>query len=318
MAKLKTITEAIEEVAKYIKDRMEGLVTSLRTGYKKLDKVMIDGIEWQSTITLGGRPSVGKSTVSDCIVDGCFENNIGPDGLPDFELLDFNWELSSRVTLLRRLSAKFKKTYKYIISAEDNKITPEELEELVQILVDHYGNLPITFCEEPLSVKEFGDTVERFCKARPGKKILIRVDHTLLTKMTASEGSQVQMLLNLLMEANRLKKMYPVIFLFLTQINREFEERQEDGTDRAFPRQGDVYGGDAAAMFSETIILLNKPSKYGIKMYGKRGSKQARTVEEDDLFLHVVKNRNSAGDFILHYKENFKNMSIREYETITG
>lgn len=304
----KSIHDAIAETIEYTKGRKEGTITSLKTGYPKLDKSMIDGIEWNSTITIGGRPSVGKSAVSDCIIEGCFSNN----NINEFEFLDFNWELSSRVMLLRRLSAKFKKSYKYIISAEKNILTDKEFEDIKNFLLDHYGNLPITFCEEPLSVREFSDTIERFYNQKK-KKILVRVDHTLLTKMTANDGSQVQMLLNLLMAANTLKKKYPIIFLFLTQINREFEDRQLDGTDNSFPRQGDVYGGDAAAMFSETILLLNKPSKYGIRQYGRRGGAISNVVEENDLFLHVVKNRNSTPDLILHYKEDFKNMSIKEY-----
>jgi len=313
MAHLKTVKEAIDEVIDYVEGRMEGRITSLKTGFRKLDMAMIDGIEWNSIVTIGGRPSVGKSAFSDCIVDGCFEHNLGGDGKPNFLLLDFNWELSSRVMLLRRLSARLKKTYKYIISADNNTITNRELKEIKSLLRDHYGQLPITFCEEPLSIKDFSKTVEDFCSNNPGKRVLVRVDHTLLTKMTTTDGNQVQMLLNLLMAANALKKRLPVAFIFLTQINREFEERQDDGSDKAFPRQGDVYGGDAAAMFSETIVVLNKPSKYNIRQYGKRGGLVNFPIENDDLFAHVVKNRNSDNDLILHYKENFKNMTIKEY-----
>ena len=276
MIKYKSISEAIEETSKYVEDRMTGKITSLKTGLKKLDKCTIDGIEWNSTITIGGRPSVGKSAYSDCIVEGAFASNL-VDGKPDFLLLDFNWELSSRVMLLRRLSARMKKTYKHIVSADNNVITSSELDEIKDILYKHYGELPITFCEEPLTVKQFGDAVRSFCEKHPGKKVLIRVDHTLLTRMLASDGGQVQMLLNLLAEANILKKELPVIFMFLTQINREFE-----------------------------------PAKYGIRQYGKRGSDNSKLVEDDDLFAHIVKNRNSGGDMILHYKENFKHMSIKE------
>lgn len=68
---------------------------------------------------------------------------------------------------------------------------------------------------------------------------------------------------------------------------------------------------DAAAMFSEAILLLNKPSKYGIRQYGKNRSKDA-LVEENHLFAHLVKNRNAEGDLILKYRENFRNMSIEE------
>lgn len=311
MPKFKTINEAIEETLAYVKGRQTGAISSLRTGYPKLDKAMIDGMELNSTISLGGRPSVGKSAVSDCLVEGCFVNNVDKGtGLPTFDLLDMNWELSARVTLLRRLSARMKKTYKYILSADNNTLSDREYQEIEDILKKGYGKLPITFCEEPLSTGEFADTVKRHID-KTKRNTLVRIDHTLLAKMTASEGGQVQMLLNLLMKANEIKKQYPVIFLFINQINRDFEDRQEDGTDGAYPRQGDVYGGDAAAMFSETIILLNKPSKYGISYYGRRPD--GRNVETNDLYFHVVKNRNSDPDLILHYKEDFANMSIKEY-----
>ena len=309
MSKFRSIKEVVEETAQYIRDRKDGKIKSLRTGYKRLDKSMIDGIEWQSTITIGGRPSVGKSAFSDCIIEGCFANNLDASGKPNFHLLDFNWELSAKVMLLRRLSAAMKQTYKHIISADGKELSNEELNEIEKILKEKYANLPVTFCEEPLSVREFADTVKRFCEGKKGN-VLVRVDHTLLTRQTASEASQVQMLLNLLMEANALKKQYPVIFMFLTQINRDIEDRQDSGTDKAFPRQGDVYGGDASAMFSETILLLNKPSKYGIDYYGSRPN--GIVVEPNDIFAHMVKNRNAEGDLILHYKENFKHMTIKE------
>lgn len=156
MGKLKTIKEAIEETGEYVRARMAGEITSIRTGLKKLDKCMIDGIELNSTITIGGRPSVGKSAFSDIIVEGCFHNNLDGEGKPTFILLDFNWELSSRVMLLRRLSARLKKTYKYIISADNNTITEQEYKDIMSLLNDYYGDLPIYFCEEPLTVKSLG------------------------------------------------------------------------------------------------------------------------------------------------------------------
>lgn len=308
MSKLKKIQEAIDDTLKYVEGRQLGIIKSMKTGLVKLDSCLIDGVEWNSTITIGGRPSVGKSTYSDVLIDGAFDNN--PED--DFDLLDFNWELSSRVILLRRLSAKLKKSYKYIISADNNVVSNTELAHMRDVLTKKYGRLPIFYCEEPLSVGEFSDTIKRYCDANKGRKVLVRVDHTLLTKMVASEGDRVQMLLNLLMTANAIKKSYPVIFMFLTQINREFETRQEDGSDAAFPRQGDVYGGDAAAMFSESILLLNKPSKYGIIQYGRRGGAIDLPVREDDLFVHLVKNRNAPGDTILKYRENFANMTVEE------
>lgn len=70
---------------------------------------------------------------------------------------------------------------------------------------------------------------------------------------------------------------------------------------------------DASAMFSETILLLNKPAKYGIRQYGRRGDGSLPPVEEKDLYAHIVKNRNSNPDIILLYKENFENMTVKEW-----
>lgn len=308
MARLKTIKEVIDETGEYIKKRMDGTISSCKTGFPKMDRYMIDGIEWNSTLTIGGRPSVGKSAVSDCIVHGCFKNNVDEQGFPTFDVLDFNWELSARVQMIRNLSSSLKKSYKHIISADNNTLTEQEYKDVMNVLIKHYGRLPMTFCEEPLTVKDFGDTVRRYVD-KTKRNTLVRVDHTLLAR-NSTESNQVQLLQNLLMEANAIKKDYPVIFMFLTQVSRELEERQQDNTDAAYPRQGDVYGGDAAAMFSETIILLNKPSKYGINYYGKRPG--GVPVDPKDLFFHIVKNRNSDSDIILRYKEYFEHMTIKE------
>lgn len=310
MAVIKTIKEAAKETISYIRDRHEGKVRSIRTGFKKLDKCMIDGIELNSTVTIGGRPGVGKSTTSDCIIDSAFTSNLDENGDPDFDLLDFNWEMSARVMLIRRISASLRKTYKYIISAEEEKPDEDFLKQVESVLNDKYSKLPIYFSEEPSTVKEFVDTVKRHVD-KTKRRTLIRIDHTLLTRQSASEASQVHMLLNLLMNANVLKKEYPIAFMFLTQLNREMEDRQESRTDKAYPKQGDVYGGDAAAMFSETIALLNRPSMYGISYYGN--SNTGFHVSPEDIFMHIVKNRNAEGNMILHYKENFKHMSIQEF-----
>ena len=60
MSKFKTIHEAIDETLQYAKVEWKEASHLLKLVSPKLDKAMIDGIEWNSTITIGGRPSVGK------------------------------------------------------------------------------------------------------------------------------------------------------------------------------------------------------------------------------------------------------------------
>lgn len=301
----KHISEIAKETDKYIDDRRKGLIKSCKTGYRKLDNVLLDGIEYGSMLVIGGRPGIGKTAYSSCLLRGILKNN----DISDLAILDFNWEMSAKVLLLRDLSADSNMSYKDIISAGGNKVSDESYAFYKKTL-EEYSKLPIYFEEEPKTSKEFGDTIKRKRDALKDKKIIVRLDHSILGRKGASESNQVEMLQNLLFEATILKKQSDIIFIILTQLNRECEDRQESGTSRAFLRQSDCYGGDAVAQHAESVILLNRPSKYNITYYGD--SPNGIACGKDDLFGHIVKARNSEPDLILHYKTQFEYMKMNE------
>lgn len=300
----KHISVAAADAYDYIEKRAVGEIQSLKTGLRKLDAANIDGFEWGSTITIGARPAVGKTVFSSVLMRGMLENNNYP-----FEILDCSYEMAYTVMLIREVSAAMKKSYKYILSAENHALSNSEKNEIREYLEDRVANLPIHYVEQPQSPKEWKDMVIRHAD-KMKKPLLIRIDHTLLMKVSAQDGDPVGMLRSLMGAANEVKKDYPIINLFLNQIKPEFEQRQEDGTQNAFPKMSDIYYGDTVNQFSETMILLNKPSKYGIQYYGNTG--QGVAVGDHDLFAHVVKNRNAAPDLIIKLIEDFENMTIRE------
>lgn len=300
----KHISAVAEETEKYIEDRRKGLVKSCKTGYDKLDKSLLGGIEWGSVIGIGGRPTVGKTAYSSCIMRGIIKNN----PLDDLEILDFNWEMSGRSLMIRDLSAEVGQSYGEIISAED-LVEDDKMEEYKGVL-KRYKALPWYFEEDPKSSKEFEDVVSRRVEMAPKKKRIVRIDHSILAKRGASESSQTEMLQNLLQVCVKLKKKSDIIFLILTQLLRDFEDRQEDGTDAAYPRKSDCFGGDAVAQSCETVILLNRPAAYGVQYYGRRP--EGKIVETNDLFAHMVKSRNSAPDLILSYEAMFDKMKLAE------
>lgn len=299
------ISDVVDETEKYIDDRRKGIITSCKTGFAKLDDALLGGIEYGSVVSIGGRPSVGKTAYSSCIIRGIIRHN----DMQDIEILDFNWEMSGRSLMIRDLSAEAKDTYKNIISAGKNPVTDEEFKKY-QDLLKFYRDLPWYFEENPKSTREFEDIITKRVAANPKKKRIVRIDHTILAKQAASEEGQVTMLQNLLQACVKLKKESDIIFMPLTQMGREFETRQEDGSDKAYPRKSDCFGGDAVAQSSEIVILLNRPAANGIVYYGRRPS--GITVNEKDLFAHVVKSRNSNPDLILRYEAQFEKMKMIE------
>ena len=291
----------------YIEKRRKGLIKSCKTGYKKLDKALLGGIEYGSVLSIGGRPSVGKTAFSSCLIRGILKNN----DISDLEVLDFIWEMSGRTMILRDLSAEVRDSYGEIISAKEEFVVTDDKMQEYKGVFEKYKKFPWYLEEEPKSTKEFDDIIKRRVEGAPKKKRIVRIDHSILAKQAADEASQVTMLQNLLNVCVRHKKKSDIIVIILTQLTREFEARQESGTERAYPKRSDPFGGDAVAQSSETVILLNKPSAYGVTYYGNHGSRTQ--VAENDLFAHIVKNRNSEGDYFIQYKENFKHMSVTEY-----
>ena len=306
---IKHISDTTAELRNYLDGRRKGYLKSWKTGYDKLDSSGIDGIEWGSTIAIAGRPSVGKSIFSDLIIKQ------GLDANPrNYDILDFSWEMSTRVQLTRKLAGDMHKSYANLCSAGGYKLNDSDM-SMIDKRIELYNGLPIYFEEEPKTPAEFIETIEVFHDKRKeetgdkDRKIIIKVDHALLTK-GASEDKRVAVLLDLMGKSNVVKKKRNAIFIFLIHLNREIEDRQEDGNDRAFPKQADVFGGDAVAFFSETMILLNNPSKYNISYYGKRPN--GKTVEDNDLFAHIVKNRNGEPNLVVHFKTNFAQMLMEE------
>ena len=303
----KHISTVIDEAEKYIDDRRKGLIKSCKTGFAKLDKSLLGGIEYGSVFSIGGRPGVGKTAFSSAILRGIIKHN----DTTNLEILDFNWEMAAKSLLIRDLSAELKMTYGDIISSDDNKTLSDGKMEEIKEIYNKYRKLPWHFEEEPKTTAIFSDIIKKRVEAAPKKKRIVRIDHSILAKQAATEASQVTMLQNLLGECVKLKKQSDIIFIVLTQIGRDFEERQEDRTDKAYPKKSDPFGGDAVAQSSEIVLLLNKPFEYGLSYYGNSGKGCA--VEEHDIFAHLVKNRNNEGNLIIHYKEDFKNMRLTEW-----
>lgn len=303
MREWKHISEVAKETEVYLDKRRKGEIRSLFTGFHKLDAAGIGGIEWGSIVVIGARPSIGKSAFSDCLIFSALENNE-----QGFDILDFSWEMSPGIIMVRRMSAEMQRSYKYICSADGNSLSEEEMKKISYSLRSKYSNYPIYFVDKPDTPQGFADTVRKF-RDESRRNVLVRIDHTMLVQKSET-GDSVAVLYNLLSKANEIKKEGNTTFLLLTQLNREFEKRQVPRSNLAFPVQSDVFGADATAQFAEMMILLNRPSKHNITYYGQ--SPNGWVAENHDIFAHIVKSRNAEPNLIIRYRENFENMSILE------
>lgn len=298
-----------EEALVYMEKRAEGKIHSFKTPWDKINSAGILGFEYNSIIILAARPGGGKTLMKDQIIREGFKLNKGQG----IRALEFQFEMVGRNSKIREFSSVSKRSYKYLCSAEQEGITvdPALIEKCRQYAASA-SKYPIDIVDKPGPVEYLRATIidymdYHFKKNNRYPKTVVTLDHSVLVKKTKNQ-STLDMLNALGEMCTELKKMYPILFIILSQLNREIENpaRCENGKHGNYPNSNDIFGGDALNQHADMLIILDRPALRYITVYGPE-----RFIIEDDtqLAAHIVKTR--TGDTRMSFfNANFQNMSI--------
>jgi len=309
--------DAYQQALKYVHARQQGLITSYKTPWAKVNEAGVNGFEWNSLTLIGGRPGTGKTLVKDQIIREGFKHNLGQD----IRVLEFQLEMVARASKVREYCAVLGKSYKYICSAYDkDKLTQEDFDKLhahskKACDIDKY---PVDIVEKPPNVEVFGKIIDAYMEKHSqiidGKKVYINtvmtLDHSYLIKKGKGEGNKTDMLYNLGEMLTMKKRQYPIAFIVLTQLGRGVEtpERNENGKYGNYILETDILGGDALFQHADLCIGINRPAMKFIDFYGPD-----RWIIQDDtvLVFHFLKTR--TGDTRMSFfKAEFEKMRIVE------
>jgi hypothetical protein len=319
------------EAVDYIIGRQKGDITSLKTPWAKFNDVGADGLEWNSVVVIGGRPAAGKSLIKDQIIRESFALN----PTESFNVLKFELEMLGRATAIREFSGVIGKSYKHLCSA-DGKLSDVDLDRCKQYVTNRV-DIPIHIIEDPVTVPMFIKIVSQYMEHHAStvtrqrnvfngekfvlieettkvyKKTLISLDHTFLVLKAATESSKLDTLYALGEALTLLKRKYPILFLVLSQLNRniDFPERNEDGKYGNFVLESDFMGADAMNQHTDILVGLNRPAKQRIRFYGPD-----KFIIADDtvLVMHFLKCRNG-NPRLSFFKAEFEKMRIVEAAT---
>jgi len=214
---------------------------------------------------------------------------------------------------LRDLSFKLGKPKKEILLTH--------FEEHEKLLVKQYyveqsdGRFFIN--EEPPTPEEFREEVGKFLEEYKDKDlVVVDFDHTALAK-----GKNKKEVMDAIYQIqNEFKKTYPnVLFVNVSQFNRESLSRVEDKSEAMKPRRSDLYQSDELFQVSDVVICLSIPYKLGIENYrsvspsfyeylgdhfGDFNSKRTKVSFKTygRIFYEVMKNRFAEG---ITFKDTF-------------
>ena len=297
----------------YLNGRRLGNIKSILTPWYKFNEASTNGIEWNSTTVIGGRPAAGKTLIKDQIIREAFKLN--PD--QTFRVLEFQFEMLARTSAIREFSSHIGQSYKFLCSAEIGKTVTKEQIAICHAYAKEKMKYPIDTVDIPVTVADFIKIIQRYMEkyvtivngVKEYTSTIITLDHTILLKKGPGEKDKMDTLYALGEALTYLKKMYPIAFIILSQLNRDIDrpERSEDGKYGNFILESDFFGADAMNQHADILIGINKPSKHKIRYYGP----ERFIIEPETLVLHFLKCRNGETSMAF-FKTEFQKMRIVE------
>lgn len=293
---------------KYIYDRQQGKVKSLVTPWNQFNNITLGGIEYHNFYLLSARPGIGKSMILLALTQDLHKLN--PKN--DFAILHLQFEMNQINFAARQFSRHTGLRMRKILSANDEKISNDELELLYKYILDNKNKLEF-FIENTLTVNQIIAVVKSFAKfiQRP---FIVTLDHTMLVKKDPSESNKQVTMENLSNAIIQTKKELPMTWIVLSQLNREIDsaERQIPGRLSNYPCEADIYMSDAFMQGADVAIAFNRPAKYNLSLYGP----EPYILTPEDKYLiaaHVLKNR--YGQLGIHwYNADYTTMNLIERE----
>jgi replicative DNA helicase len=299
-------SEHYKAAYKLIESRKKGLVTSLKTPWDKFNNETLDGIEWKSMITIAARSSVGKTAAKDNIIRNAYMLNNNTD----FEVVEFQFELPGAQHAIRQLAGHMNMSYQAMQSK--GEILSDENLNKIKSSISNLIKYPMPYViNKPISVSQIRAEIE-FHSGRKfaGKKVIYTLDHALLVYREGKQDER-QMLNELGSMITEMKNKYDLIFILLSQLNRNIENplRSEDGKPGNYINSGDLFGSDAIMQHSDVVVGLNRPGMFNIRYYGP----SRHIIDSRYLSVfHMIKNRNGESGQMLWFNFDGKTMSFVE------
>lgn len=272
------------EILEYIDHRRKGYLHTLRTGWRKMNQVTMNGLEFSSIISIAGMSGSGKSSIVSQLAEDLIVLN------PEYNLtvLNFNFEMLSKRIIGRVISSKLNLTVQELYSGKyDFKVT-DDIYNKAKIEAERLAKQHIYYVDMPGTVEEIYWTILKFKNEDFNKNrgLVVFLDHSLLCR-GKSEDKEREILMSLMAMFNAVKKQTGAIIVVLSQLNRNIEASERiQNPDLHFPRKQDIFGSDALYMYSDIVLIPHRPEMLGISRYGRNG-----WTTQGMVFFHYLKVR---------------------------
>lgn len=313
----KSIKSEAALVKKEITDRKEGKIKSLSTPFKVLNDACVDGLEWNSIVSICGTSSSGKSAFLEFIKDHFMKYD------KSITFLNYECEMTASAQILRGVARRTGLTMKQLknvkgfeLNEEETRIVLDTIELICDENVHSINHIP-TIDEIINNTLYF--VAEKGLKA--GDRLIISFDYVQLIKSSNDRDTEKRILDNLYAAFVELKKVLislgiDSMILALSQMNRGvFSAERTKNPLAVFPNDSDLAGSSAIMNGSDLVIVTMNPSRISalanLNSYGPFGWPIKNHTGMPMIYGHIMKNRSGTCD-IIQLVANFSSYRFME------
>lgn len=288
-----SVDKSIEE----IKAAQTGQRVVFPTGWPRLNRNLLGGLQKGKMYVIAGRPGVGKSAFSNQLIFDVLDNN------KDKKVIVLYWtfEMPDYQQIMRAASNKAQLQFSQLYSV-DQKLSAEGLKQY-EDAVDSYRKYPIFFCSIPQNMVKIKEINNRVFQKYPEHTIINLFDHSRL--ILGSEDTELLKLNNVSKTCMWLQARMGSISILLSQLNRNIEQEYR-AKQQYQPQLTDLFGGDSIGQDAHVVMMLQRP----FDLYGITDS-YCGEDPEGLLACHIEKNRDGQLGMI-PYEANLSTFNLTE------
>lgn len=249
------------------------------TKWKKLNGLLLGGLQPGKMYVIAGRPGSGKSAFSNKMLFDMLEH---PKNKGRLIVLYWSFEMPGYQQLMRIGSSNIGKKMSELLSV-DTEFQDLHFEQLIKSM-NPYKKYPIYFNNNAKDIAYVNKITRRVAALNPDKIIINLFDHSRLFKKKREE-SELQMLTELSHTCIELQQETKCITVLLSQLNRNIESN-ERAANLYQPMLSDIFGSDSIGHDAHVVMIINRPfDMYNITVpYCNQNPKGL-------LAIHLEKNR---------------------------
>lgn len=301
---IRTQSSILNETHQEIVSSREGNEIVLKTRWSAINRALLGGFRFNNNVLIAGPSGHGKSYMLNMVRDD-FTSDLNAHLLDKIKILHFGWEMSASDETVRTLVGKTKIPYEEILSCFE-KLDEAKYQALKGNLRD-LADKPIYYIEKAGNKYDIMRTVYNFQEKFPEHKLVILLDHTLLTEYS-DEGDEIKLIAELGKMFIKLRKDLKCLTIMLGQFNDKIEDPKRITTPILhYPKKTDIHGSKQLYQAVDTVITCYQPALIGIDSYGPKGY-----ATENLVAAHLLKMRKGEPGLV-RLKADFKNGTFTDW-----